>query len=420
MDDNADGWTRCKVGSHRFWLDDSFASCESERADAQFYCSCPTLQADPDIAGVGVIIAFIASAAFTLVFTAVCLVFSRTTRVKGGTYNRCDYYLRRYICEWVQEKTGSVSMVIAETAKDVVLSLSDTQLVTGMAMLVAAVIRLSAKSISVYHFSIVTDLVWLSVNTHGLSLLVVRSYTESAKKERRGEEPSRAQKRISSTLARGIRIFLMGSTAVLLLYCCWVSGYEYWYEEFECPAQCTLDVSGRKDGVPKQWMIINFFFILYDNLLAIIMLIPHAREWWNDKIRIRFAQNAEHADWPSRFIAIFNGGERTRVWIKFPFRWIWYFFASELFAFLISVTWFILGVFWILAHDQDRQSGQSLMVDDQKSEENMIEGFGQLVPLVLLILPVLQVFEAWAVHSAELAHKLKVNAEGTAELNIIL
>lgn len=44
----------CKQGSDRFQLDDAFASCGDQLAGASLYCECPALQADPDIAGIGV------------------------------------------------------------------------------------------------------------------------------------------------------------------------------------------------------------------------------------------------------------------------------------------------------------------------------------------------------------------------------
>lgn len=49
-----DGDIRCKLGSLRFWLEDSYTDCGEQLAGAEYYCTCPALEADPDIAGIGV------------------------------------------------------------------------------------------------------------------------------------------------------------------------------------------------------------------------------------------------------------------------------------------------------------------------------------------------------------------------------
>ena len=65
--------------------------------------------------------------------------------------------------------------------------MSDTQLVSGIAMLISASKKLRDGSISVYHFNIVTDLAWFSSNTHILTLLVIRSFSQSVKPQSRTE-----------------------------------------------------------------------------------------------------------------------------------------------------------------------------------------------------------------------------------------
>jgi len=57
-----------------------------------------------------------------------------------------------------------------------VLAFSDQQLVVGLAMPITSIYMFVHTTISVYHFSIVMDLAWLSSNTHLLSLLILRDY----------------------------------------------------------------------------------------------------------------------------------------------------------------------------------------------------------------------------------------------------
>ena len=58
----------------------------------------------------------------------------------------------------------------------VTLALSDTQLITAFAILLAGLVRYLNNKISVYHFSVVMDLAWLASNTYITSLVVVGDY----------------------------------------------------------------------------------------------------------------------------------------------------------------------------------------------------------------------------------------------------
>jgi len=368
-----------------------------------------------------VIYAFLVSAELTMIATAICLLFSRGREPSDDTYNAIDRGLRKLICEPVHRFCGKDrAELIADTAYDVVLSLSDTQLVTAIAMLIAAVVRLFDGTITVYHFSMVTELVWLAANSHLLSLLVVRSYHDSVKPVRTDNDSDRGKpqcsdkkskrkrhKRPNSQLAMWMRTVLMAGVAGLLLFCSTVSGYEFWNDEYSCPALCTLDGESRKGGEPKMWMEVNYFFILYSYPLAIFMLIRPARQWWIDHVRKHFQHDEQKPgnDLLSRVLGAIVGTGRAQKWLRETLRWAWYLLASETSDFVESIAWFVLGVFWIWGDEQVRQGGHSIMDDGEREKEESIHGFGQLVPIVLLGIPLLQVFEAYAAHSIDLAER---------------
>src|SRR5204863_3165185 len=70
--------------------------------------------------------------------------------------------------------------------------------------------------------------------------------------------------------------------------------------------------------------------------------------------------------------------------------YIWFFIvSSEIFGVLFGTTWFILGVYWTVT---DRRDGHIEMTADQKTQENRL-GFGQLVPLLLLVLSIMTISE---------------------------
>ena len=86
-----------------------------------------------------------------------------------------DKLFHRYC---VKELDKPTHLFWSKVMERLVLGFSDQQLVTGTAMLLVAFIRvpLSHGRISVYHFTIITDLAWYSANTHVLTLFVLKEY----------------------------------------------------------------------------------------------------------------------------------------------------------------------------------------------------------------------------------------------------
>ncbi|KAM6530130.1 hypothetical protein FALCPG4_008252 [Fusarium falciforme] len=158
----------CSLSSYwQFWGD-----CE---------CSCP--QSNPDIAGIGVISSFITSSSLAIIATCLYLMLIRSGLEREDSFNPIDGWMRRNICDpWVRFVT-KVPFIesridkIESTLFSFLLSLADMQLVTGIAMLSAAVIKLQDKNdgISAYHFSMVTNLAWFSSMVHQLTLLAIRT-----------------------------------------------------------------------------------------------------------------------------------------------------------------------------------------------------------------------------------------------------
>ena len=112
----------------------------------------------------------------------------------------------------------------------------------------------------------------------------------------------------------------------------------------------------------------------------------------------------------SRAIRAIVGTGWAQKYLREMLRWTWYFIVSETLSFIESFVWFGLGVFWIFGDGQDRPEGHSIMADGEVKKENTIQGFGQLVPIVLLGIPLMQVFEAYASHSADLAERKRKEA----------
>jgi hypothetical protein len=245
--------------------------------------------------------------------------------------------------------------------------LSDLELVTGIAVLCAGWIRRFDEQ--VYHFTLITDMAFLSSNTH----LVMVSFLEDYFKD----NPS----------ARYWRIAGIATTFVLLFVANMYTGHRYWLQDIAWPVQCRFDDVNRDPGVigrqTGDWMGIWMFLLIYGYGRALFELMPGI--WVPLKKRLR-----EH----HRSLRDMGRGivERaSAVWVK-PFRigigyflivtpWILRVIFSKAWSLMvISSSWYgygIWGLWW------DRRAGMASMGGDEEDTW----GFGQLVPLFLLALP---------------------------------
>ncbi|KAH6631316.1 hypothetical protein F5144DRAFT_570665 [Chaetomium tenue] len=402
-------------------MEESLNGCSSD-PNAVVWCPDDTLMADPDIAGIGVISSFIASSCLAIIGTCLYLALIRSGLVPDGSFdpadgrgrspppadgsfNLVDRWVRQHICtpsvrfvlraRWIDDRIDR----IRRTLFSFVMSLADMQLVTGVAMLTAAVIKLQRGSITVYHFSMVTNLAWFSSNVHLLALLAIRTEHIGSLKKGRRWLPSTSQtglsmsRRARSAFSRGgdiiARIVAMLTLAALLLYCSYVSGAKGWGDNYNCPAACAT--GKEKGGSPLAWMVVNFMLVLLTYPQRCLALWPAVGEWWIDKARHRIVdyQGLPGTDRDRRL------NSQRKV-----FAWVWYVVSSETMEVAVDgFLWFALGVYWTFDDRNSMHRGWKDYSDIEK--ENDVEGFGQLVPLLLLGLPFLQILETYCAESRE-------------------
>jgi hypothetical protein len=296
-------------------------------------------------------------------------------------FNPLDKFCRRHICDpclkaflrfrWFDSRKEA----IRDALYALLVALADMLLATGNAMLIAAIIKLHRGSISIYHLSMVTNLAWFSSNVHLLALLGIRTKVNgSMKKERRWAPQARRGPDVI------IRVILMLLLACLMLYCCYVSGAAEWYDHYDCPAQCAL--GKEKGGVPRQWMIVNFFLVIQGySEHFLVLLCPSMCHWWIDKAR-HWIVDGKGCQQPPK-----------KPWWKSVCTLPYYILTSETFQVLLDgFIWFALGVFWTFADRNDVHRYWR----DISDEEDDIEGFGQLVPILLLGVPLLQALETYS------------------------
>ncbi|KAL8676356.1 MAG: hypothetical protein Q9186_007115 [Xanthomendoza sp. 1 TL-2023] len=325
--------------------------------------------ADPDIAGIGVIMAFIATSFVTIAITHSSLLLGI---IRGYEDNAIDV--------WIFSQVQKVRLLRANAERtkfwqpvveQLVLTLSDQQLIVGIAILVAGFVK--HCSISVYHFTIVSDLAWFSSNTHMTSLIVLQVYLT--------ERPSLRDWRVGFMLL----IFVMLMVAYVL------EGHTKWFKSWNSYAQCLFDdLIGNIGGEPSRYMTANLVLLLYGYSTSIYRLygfemldtllldkplkkmesIQAAIENWRRALAVG-------GDFKS-FIAVLNltASGAIILCVRKFYSAIATFLGSLTFTLVFDVAWFAFGVYGIVS---DRAISRS----DMDGDENEW-GFGQVVPVLLL------------------------------------
>lgn len=122
-----------------------------------------------------IVIAFVVFVFPTLVISLSCLFF----HISGTTArNPIDRIFRRWTmstnCGRIREDRRGF---FTECLRCVILDFSDRRLVTGLAVIIVGVVKLTTGQTTVCHFTNVMDLARFSPNTHMLSLLVLRTHS---------------------------------------------------------------------------------------------------------------------------------------------------------------------------------------------------------------------------------------------------
>ena len=126
----------------------------------------------------------------------------------------------------------------------VILSLSDQQLLTGLAVLIAGF--WTHCSISVYHFALVNDLAWFSATTHLTTLNVLQGFF------------------MENKVLRTSRVILMAVMGILLVASSVMEGHNAWFDSRPYDAQCLFDdLNGNIGGDPRYWMCVNLALLVF-------------------------------------------------------------------------------------------------------------------------------------------------------------
>ncbi|CAL8576858.1 hypothetical protein XPA_002725 [Xanthoria parietina] len=326
-------------------------------------------QADPDIAGIGVISAFIVT---TLLNIAIAIAGLSFGMIRGLGDNPIDRLVLSQLhrVPFLRVKGSSVNFW-QPIMEALTLALSDQQLLVGISILVTGFIK--HCSISVYHFALITDLAWLSSNTNLTSLNVLQVSLS--------EHPSLRNWRVCLMLV--IFAFLMAALAM--------EGHRSWYDSWNSPAQCLFDeFLINVGGEPGKWMTIQMVLLIYCYTTSIARLYnPEKTDLLLYEKPLRKMERSIARLHECIVSSSSGGGWKSYVTSSLLLP-AWAFVACSKVAFVaiaaitgsitvsmcLDIVWFAIGVQGIV---DDRNIPKSEMIGNENAW-----GFGQLIQVLLL------------------------------------
>ena len=257
--------------------------------------------------------------------------------------------------------------------KKVILSLSDQQLLTGLAVLIAGF--WTHCSIFVYHFALVNDLAWFSASVHLITLSVLRHYF------------------FANHVLRNWRVALMVAMALLLVASTVMQGHYEWFDSWPYDAQCLFDsLIGNIGGGPRYWMFVDLALICLFYPLSIIPLFEKPTDFFDlwletkprktqDLVIKSLKERMSRMTSPTPFKASMRRLCCTLL-IMFLSTISWMYFS--LMALTCSMTCGLaLDTFWFAYSLWGILDDRAIPPSEMNGNENAMS-FGQIVPILLL------------------------------------
>ncbi|KAI0476560.1 hypothetical protein GGR56DRAFT_643353 [Xylariaceae sp. FL0804] len=353
-------------------------------------CSASNFEANPDIAGPGVIAAFLVSA-----WLSVLVITFEYLFVDDGIpwANPLD----RLIIDWTK-KLLKLERRKVRSLQPAVLMVSDQQLVTGLSIL--AVGFITHCTISQYHFYIVTTLGTISFIVHQTSIDALRVYLHG------------------QTTMKLWRVALMTLMLGLIIVATDITSDGNFSQNLAPPTQCIWDT--YSGGGLSLWLVL----LLWNYVNVVKVCFPGAfhrvipkrksldhRESFSDLLeRLRrkhtrmvresrqMQERASAMPFPLGFITMMRGTLRLRTLDVAPFIFhaciialytVHQIFKSEVID--LWLTYMMLG-YETIAIYQIKALGSS--TGERIGSEN-VWGFGQILALLLLILPLMSILDVY-------------------------
>ncbi len=348
----------------------------------------PAFVPNPDVSGIGVLIGFLVTAYLTFTFV---VVYYLTGCIEGIFTNEID---RMVLAKLSLRKYSKSARGLELTLRRAVLIFSDQQVVTGIALLSSGYAQLKS-GIVIYHWQILVYVAWFSSITHLATLTVLRQYFRD------------------NHAARRWRFVLMLVTVTMLGVALLPTGDALWLTGVWLAGEDAANVRGVPtlcyfqrlvSRTPHQRytidlgstypMIISLFVLISGYLMRLVKLSETATAFSRRWIRIK----------PSHKIGSLRDSALKRVarptprilnshWVSaYVFLEALHIFLRALLDIFESVLWEILWLAFALAWGT-RNLFNTRAYSGDKTENTW--GFGQLFPVLLLVLPLLSIVETY-------------------------
>jgi len=363
----------------------------------------PPFLPNPDVSGIGVLIGFLATAYLTFLFV---VVYYLTGCVEETLTNEID---KMFLAKFSLRKYFKSVRRLEMTIRRAVLMFSDQQVVTGIALLSSGYAQLK-YGIAVYHWQILVYLAWFSSLTHLTTLTVLRQYFQN------------------NNAARLWRSLLMLVTVTMLGVALLPTGDGLWItaayggDNLSVPARCyfqrivSRDPSQKytNDSVTTNSMILSLFVLVSGYLTRFIKLSEKAtafsRRWLRTKQSQNFGSLRDSAlrrvarpspkilnsHWVSAYVLLETLCILLRALLDIFESMLW-----EILWLAFALAWGTRNLFVTRAYNSD---------NSDKTENTW--GFGQLFPVLLLVLPFLSIMETYYKKDLSLLPKNESAASG--------
>lgn len=322
---------------------------------------------DPDIAGIGVVIGFVLSAYVTLILVIIHFILNyRNTR------NLIDRAWIKFLTPkaWndPQARPSKKWTLALESA---VLMYSDTQVLTGIAILLCAYFQLGRR-ISVYHWQVTVQLAWFSSVTHLTTLTSLHAYFR--------ERPMMAF----------WRTFFMGVTLLLLAIALGPTGYinkkgpdHDHFDTKAVPAVC-LYLNGHLFGSFNKALInLSLLMLLTSYVTRVVQLFTPLSKLAKEYLRTA----------PGNLMKKYlERGDNLHFFAMLAyvlFKAIYDIAQSMLF----EIIWLVLALAWgTLRLIFVRIEAYKVSDQDDRVSEEMLWGFGQFLAVILSTFPLWSIY----------------------------
>ncbi len=287
--------------------------------------------------------------------------------------NILDRHFLDWIWTWAKE-TPKMSSPWSRVLQKAILHLSDSHIITGLAILIAGFIQ--ACQISIYHFHFVVYLAWLASSTHLTTLTILRNYLR------------RHRSILKWRVIAMVIMFIMLITALSLTSSrVWPSGD--WYElYYDSPVSCAWKqeyMTYRPDAAFSVFLVTAGYLARLSKLF--ISTSEFFRSWLRDrpsswlKHKYDFTQRRRRAsnNATARVFWKLLGALSLRVYIDARALY-------DLYESLLSeLIWLSFSLLWGVSKILTWRMGAPVTMYENKW------GFGQMLPLLLLLLPAVAV-----------------------------